>query len=556
MADFLIFPQPHSDHQVKAPANDEKLSIDLPNGFLLEIWGTSDTYSFIKSADDFLLIIGFASHVSELDTREAMARVLSSFKKTDIGLIKEAFIGEYVFLIKKGPELFLFSDFVGTRNIFFSKDMAIASSSYSCVEAKIDTGSDDLNPYKYVEFIAMRHVLYPSWLGSSTYNERISWLLPYEYLVINLEKREYRTESLSFILDNERSCDKSLLSNELLSILRNLVNRKEFGQSKIVATITGGHDSRLIAALVLEAFGDHVRFRTAVSRRDRRSLKDMKIATKLAKSQNVPHDIFWFSAERDAAIYQLITEGFSPLYNETISPLIEGAGDYSLGFGGAFGTELFMPIPWASIDAFIQNRINASRIHMHVGDAFWSSFREAIYDQFGAIKEHYYLNRVEERDYIRLFCLLVTARYGSFLFSAFNRYGRQFDPYATSSVLRFAVRVAPALWGNHRSLKGKNLIQKEAMSKLNATMGSMMAYQHYRPMLPLTLHTFPKYSWGLAIQVAQGYQGRLKSRLKHQADVDLPGGTYRTDGWDANFVSRTQKAFKLRPEELSKLYLR
>jgi hypothetical protein len=542
MADFIISPKMPTDELNTDAANTNQLILRMGPNHQCKILGMKETYNIIQKGEDFIVSIGYVSSIDGSSTQETLSKSFLSFQESQIGELKKTLIGEYILLLKKGPKLFIFSDFMGIRNVFYSQDICVASSSFSRIEEMAKTESADFDSYKFVEFIAMRYVLYPTWLGSSTYHKRINWLLPYEYLIIDVEKSDFKIGSISFTINNKKQTDVSLLSAELLSILRKIVARKEFKYSNVAATLTGGHDSRLIAALALEEF-PNIRFRTAASLKNPRSLMDKKVAVKLARTQKIPHDIFWFEPERDEAKYQDMTEGLSPAYNDIMGPLIEKAGNYSLGFGGAFGTELFMPIPWESIAAYVQERINTVKIHLHMEDSFWISFRESLYDQFRSLKERFHLSENDDRDYIRLFCLLVTARYGSFILSAFNRFGFQLDSYGNYAVLDLALRVAPTQWGDHKKFVGKNLVQKDAMRKLNARMGSVMAYQHFRPMLPLTLRTCPRYFWGTTIQVAQAFQGRLKNRITRPAFRILPGGQYRTDGWDAIYISRTEKKY-------------
>ena len=147
-----------------------------------------------------------------------------------------------------------------------------------------------------------------------------------------------------------------------------------------------------------------------------------------------------------------------------------------MGFGGVYGTELFMPIPWNSIDEYIQQRIAGARRALRIEDGFWNIFREALYDEFQRTKEHFQLSGGDERDYIRLFNLLDTVRYSSFILSAFNRAGYQLEPYGNYDVLDLALRVAPALWGNHRKLGGDALVQQGAMAVLNQRVASVLTY--------------------------------------------------------------------------------
>jgi len=131
-----------------------------------------------------------------------------------------------VILIKKGRTIYLFSDFMGSRNIFYSDDSHVVTSSFSKVEDLLQTSSRDLDMYKVLEFLAMRHVLYPAWMGRSTEHRRIKWLLPYEYLAIDLENSSFRLGSIIYTIDNMKQHDCSLLVDELLSRLNAIIKRR------------------------------------------------------------------------------------------------------------------------------------------------------------------------------------------------------------------------------------------------------------------------------------------------------------------------------------------
>ena len=142
----------------------------------------------------------------------------------------------------------------------------------------------------------------------------------------------------------------------------------------------------------------------------------------------------------------------------------------------------------------------------------------------------------------RLF-LLNTARYGSFIISAFNRSGYQLEPYGSYSVLDLALRVAPKLWGNHKGLRGNAWIQGGAMAKLNPRMAKIMTYSSFRPMLPFSITTAPLYMLGLTLQVANKLRERFSGIKIGSRRIDLPGGNYLSDSWEIPFLRRTAEKY-------------
>lgn len=548
MADFLLVigDSTAAGKNSMDSANAVKIGLGLNN--FCTIYGKEGTYNVIRDGEDAIISLGYVCWADGDSIRETLIQVLSSFQESQIGDLKKRLIGEYILIVKKGPKICIFSDFAGVRNLFYSNDGKIISSSLSRVEDTLGAGESDLDPYKLVEYIAMRSVLYAAWLGSSTCHKRIKWLLPYEYLVADTENGEFKTGSVVYSLDNTKQSNCASLSNELISVLQKIVARKEFEKSKVAASLTGGHDSRLVAAIACKEFPD-LHFRTAASTINPDTKRDLKVARKVARVHHTPLDVYWFQCGRDEERFRDLTEGFSPMYNRTIAPLLDAAGTYALGFGGVFGTELFMELPYNSIDDFIETKIAIAKQALKMDNFFWQAFRESIRGEFDRIKNHFHLTIADDRDYIRLFGFVVTARYGSFITSAFNRTGYQIDPYGSFSVLDLALRVPPVLWGNHRRLVGNSLVQKAALSKVNPRMGKPLTYNHFRPMLPLSAKTFPMYLVGYLRQIGNVLSRRYAQRRENLQRTDLPGGYYISDGWEAQYLARIMRRYDMHSKE-------
>lgn len=542
MADFLISSGSSAGITVNRIKSEDQTALDFGRGYFCNIFGQKGTFTAIQDAEDAIIAIGYVNSIEGNSVQETLSHLLQEFRESQVIDLKKQLVGEFVLLVKKGMNIFIFSDFVGVRNVFYSDEGVIISSSFSRVEDALQTKSSDLDAYKVLEYIAMRHVLYPAWLGRSTYHKHINWLLPYEYLVIDIERAKLRVSSIVYEIDNRKQTDCSLLAKELLSTLTVIMARKEFKNLKVASSLTGGRDSRLISAIAKNEFAN-IHFRTSVSQENPSSLKDVKVASKIAKILQVPHDIYRFRPGRDEKRFVELTEGLSPEYNQAIAPLIDSAGVYSLGFGGAFGSELFMPIPWNLIEDYVREKVKAAKQVLRVEDTFWEVFRKSLDEQFQDIRAHFKLSIDDERDYIRLFSLLDTARYGSFIISAYNQSGYQIDPYGSYAVLDLALRVAPALWGSHKKISGNSLVQKSAMGMLNPRIGALLTYKHSRPMLPLTVRTFPRHLLGFAIHLAEVLKNRSLGRIKKPIISDLPGGIYLSDGWEIPYLTRTGKKY-------------
>jgi hypothetical protein len=508
------------------------------------IYGKKGTFNVIHYGEDTIASIGYVCYIDGDSVQGTLSKILASFDESQIGDLKKKLVGQYILLIKKGNKIYLFSDFMGARNIFYSGEEGIISSSFSQVEDLVQTSQIDLDIYKLLEFLAVKHVLYPAWLGRSTYHRKIKWLLPYEYLSIDFVNSRFRIGSVTYKINNKKQTDRFLLSEELLSTMRMILCRREFKDSLVAASLTGGRDSRLVAGIAAELY-PKIHYRIAVSSERYDSLKDLEVAKKVAQVRGVPLDVYHFKPGQDEERFRELTEGFSPVFNSSITPLIDNVELYSLGFGGIFGTELFMPIPWKSIDEFVRTKIEIIKKVLKVKGGFWSNFRDSLYDEFQRTKEHFQLSNGDERDYIRLFGLVITARYSSFIMSAFNQSGYQLEPYGSYALLDLALRVSPKLWGNHRRFGGDARIQQAAMTKLNLNMARILTYKNYRPMMPLSTLTFPYYLVGFIFQAGDWLRRRFDKSLKETNKTDLSSGYYLSNGWEKHFFDRTAKKYGL-----------
>ena len=542
MANILL----RLDDSSNCPTNSQDTVEQIIGGVKCNGWvyGNKGTFCVVRNGEEAIAAIGYVCSINGVSVQDTLSQILSSFTESQIGDLKKKLIGQYVLMIKKGGSMYLFSDFIGARNIFYSDDGLVVSSSFSKIEDLVQTSSSDLDKYKVYEFLAMRHILYPTWLGRSTEHKRIKWLLPYEYLVIDLASSSFRLGSIVYTIDNKKESDCGLLASELLATLRTIINRREFKNSSVAASLTGGRDSRLVAAIAAEQFSN-IHFRTSVSSETFTSLKDLEVAKKIAKFRKIPLDVYHFKPGRDEERFRELTEGFAPSYNHSITPLIDSAGAYSVGFGGVYGTELFMPILCNTINEYIATRVESAKLVLKAEDGFWTFFQEALHDEFRRIKDHFQLSDGDDRDYIRLFNLIDTARYSSFILSAFNRTGYQLEPYGSYPVLVLALSVAPTLWGNHRRLVGDALVQKTAMAKLDPHLGRIMTYGSLRPMLPLSITSAPFYLMGFTLHVAYWLGNKLVAIKNKPSRTDLPEGYYLSDGWEKYFLDRTVKKYGL-----------
>ena len=162
-------------------AGQDEMVEKIGAGFHGACWvvGKKGTYQVFRSGEDAVASVGYVSFLGGRSGLDSLSRILESFDESRIGDLKKELVGQYVLLVKKGDGVWLFSDFMGARNVFYSNDGLVVSSSLSRIEDLLHTGPADLDLYKVAEFLAVKHILYPAWLGSTTTHKRIKLLYPY-----------------------------------------------------------------------------------------------------------------------------------------------------------------------------------------------------------------------------------------------------------------------------------------------------------------------------------------------------------------------------------------
>jgi hypothetical protein len=522
--------------------NEESTTINLVDQAKVYVHGKKGTYHIFRKHDDFIVAVGYVCHINSNSSQQTLTNILDSFSESDICELKKNLVGQFVLMLKKKDILYVFSDFIGSRNVFYSLDDLIVSTSFSRLENLIPTSSDDLDIYKVFEFFSMRYVLFPTWLGRSTKHKHIKWLLPYEYLKINLTDTTLQVCPLVFSIDNSKDSSCSNLAKDLLSILKSITLRNEYIDKSVAASLTGGCDTRLVAAITAKEYS-RIKYRIAVSTDNINSVKDFQVARKVAKKQGIQLDVYKFQQNRHEKRFFEITEGLTPSYNQTITPLLEDTDSYALGFGGAFGSQLFWPIQWAFIKDFIENKLEFTKKYVIVKREFGDRLYASLLEEFARIKKAFQLSEANEIDYIRLFQFFYSGRYASFIMSAYNNAGFQLEPYGTYFALQVALRVAPMLWGSHRKLKGEAHVQKTAMASLNPDIGKIIAFSSFRPLLPLSPSTTPLYLIGYAKHHVHWVRGKLLNIQQKPIKRHLFDAYHISDGWDTYFIDRLKAKY-------------
>ena len=540
MANFFLAPE-NSANFINRSLPTSKIT--LGQGWSLTLTGAQNTYSIIYQDKDWICSLGYCSLYGSNSMASSLKQILSDFDEQKIPLIKQTLHGQYVLIIKKDNFLYILNDFIGARNIFYSPQLNSASSSFIMLEDIIGVQPEDLDYFKLLEFLAIKEVLYPCWLGSKTAIHKINWLLPYEYLKVDLNQSGLKIKSMEFTLDNEKSPDLKQQAHFLIEILENTIYKKELESELVASSLTGGRDTRLVTAIVIKKYLNS-RYRTAFSTTSRNSLYDLRIAKKISKITGVPLDIYELKLPEHEQIFIEITESFTPTFNLTICPLILNAGKYKLGFGGAYGTEVFSPIYVRDLSEFmagIKLRIKKSLI---INDRFYEYVISAIIEQLQELKKHYHLKIYSEKDYIRLLQLFITARYSSFLIGAFNQFGYNLEPFGTFPVIELGLQISESNWGSKRSLRGDALIEKQALVSLSPEMARVLAYSSFRPVMPLTIESSPRFVLGFSIQLIDWVINKFNKAKNIKAIPVFSDVYYYSSGWHQYYYQRFLKYFK------------
>lgn len=504
------------------------------------ICGRKKTYNIIEDGNNFLITIGSCSFPGgKLDKN--LFEMLESFTESDIKKIKENCLGQYLMIIKKNDHLYFFSDFFQVRSLFYSFKEKYISSSYAAIESCIGTGAAVLNKYKLFEFLATGHIMFPSWLGNETCHNDIYRLRPFEYIKVNIIDNSFEINSMTWQINNAKIYDLEQLAIMLKSQLEKSICQENFKDSNVGATITGGFDSRLVSVIAAKYY-KNIKLRIGVAKTIRRSY-DFKIAKKISKILDLDLDAFHKNEENDDALFYYLTEGFSPDNNSGTTRLIDNTNLYSIGFGGLCGTQLFFPIQYTGWDEFINDKMNSIRSSFANCKKNEETFYTNILKEYTVINKHYELKENNEKDKLRLFMLHVAVSYSSFIHASFNVKGVQFEPYLSMPVFEIAFRIPEKYQGDKTTLQGTCFVQKKTMALLNKNAGKVMAYNHFTPMLPLSLSTLFPYIKGYFSHIAYWVRRKYFDRTTSNFITKFDDFEYTSDGWNRLFIRRMKEKY-------------
>ncbi|MCX7974336.1 MAG: hypothetical protein N3B16_07525 [Candidatus Aminicenantes bacterium] len=540
MAHFLLKHKSIHSNEPESFLFSNLRNIQLSQNWMLFISGSNTTYDYYEKDGNFICAIGYVCNSDSYSMKDTLSECLIRFEEKNLVSFKKELLGQFIIIIKKNSSVFIFDDFIGGRNIFYNSEGNLVTSSFAWAEESIGFGYDFLNYYKTLEYLALREVKYPAWLGQQTMNKKINWLLPYEYIKFNINQENFEVKRILFEIDNIKESNLNILSEKLIQNLSRVIERKEFLNSKIGCSLTGGRDSRLVATLAANIF-PKCRYRTAISKSNIKSLKDLKVAKKISRINRIKLDIYEFTLSTHEKLFRTLTEDMIPAYNITITPLIINNNNYALTLGGIFGSEIFEPILVKLIATY--NQVIAARIKKSIAsnNQFIDQLMESITGQFTDIKRHYHLKEADERDYIRIFQLLITARYSSFITAAMAQFGYDLEPYGSYPLVELALQIDSSLWGYKKSLAGDATVQKVSLYKISRAASRVLAYSSYRPVMPFCLRSSPKYLWGYFLHINDWITRKISDVTQSRQKLSIPGFNYASDGWYEYYLNRIDK---------------
>lgn len=540
VGNFLIIHKSIQINESESRRFSNQRIIKINANWILFIASANRTYEYYEKDGDFIISLGYVCGENSCSMKETLHKCLANFEENNLVSLKKELLGQFIIIIKKNSNVFILNDFIGGRNIFYNSNYNLTTSSFACAEEYIGSGPDFLNHYKALEYLALKEVKYPTWLSHTTMNNKINWLLPYEYLKIDINEDNFEVKQILFEIDNRKDSNLNTLSDKLLYQLSKVIERKEFLNSTIACSLTGGRDSRLIATLAANIY-PNCRYRIATSKNNKKSLKDLKVALKVSRVNKIDLDIYEFIPDVHENLFRTLTEDMIPAYNITITPLIANNYKYSLTFGGVYGSEIFEPILSNNITNYKHNIAASIKTSITSSSQFIDKFMESVDNQLADIKKYYHLREADERDYIRIFQVLVTARYSSFILSAMAQFGYDFEPYGSYPLFEFALQINSNLWGNKKTLFGDATVQKAALYKISKRASRIMAYHSYRPVMPFTLKSSTRYLMGYLLHTYDWINKKISFKKQIRKTLAFTGFNYTSDDWYKYYLNRVDK---------------
>lgn len=441
------------------------------------------TSEYYTSSGNVAYIVGTAQ-VLKSDKVSFFQTLLESFDESLMPVIVRELVGQYVVLIHANDHWYVMSDFINVRPIFYDLEKGEVSSNFGAMTS-FHVGFDD--EYKSFEFRTMDKCLYPVMLGSATSIQSIKRLQPCQYLVIG---QSIEVKDFTVRLDNTKIPSPDRCAESTQALLTTLI--RKYAHCKAVSTITGGYDSRLISCLCATCISN---LELRISTIGEKGFIDLSIAKKVARKLKKRLHVYQTDPQTSKEEYYYLTDGLSKENNMIIMDMIKHGADYQIGFGGSMGTELYSTLPYHDQKQLIESYMNRANSGTSPDDTLIRSFHTALNEQMDYIESHIQLQEQNSRDVVRLFQVMMTARFSSPLLALSDIYGHQLEPFSTFPIIENGIRIPYDFQGDSKTFGRFYLIPKLMMKKINYQVGAIDS-THHQPLLPVSILTIPHYVIG------------------------------------------------------------
>lgn len=504
----------------------------------LNVYFNNKTITHVGDANkNSITILGHAYNIDK-SLNDYLINILSDFSEDNISEIKRNLHGQYIAIVIFNDYIYIFSDFLQVRSVYYSIQDKSISSSFGVFSDLINTNASDIDNYKIFEYLAMKNCFYPSWIGNSTLNKRIKRLNSCEYLKINIQNGLISVKDIIFSIDNRKINSLKELKGDFKQLLETIIYQPDFKEKSIGLTLTGGFDSRSIA-FIAKKYYKNSSFRVAIKKGI--YSKDLSISKKLSKISSTKLNVYEMDIDNHKDIFYGFTDGLSPKDNVIITPIILNTDKYDLCMGGAFGTELFNTIDYSSVDELMKDFIsNAKKNFIGITESLIHRFEESLKEEFDRISKYYILKDKNDLDLMRLFMLIITGNFSSPMISAYNIYGNNFEPYGTFPSVELGMKIPLKFMGNKKTLGNHCLVQKALMEDINTRI-SRVRTTHYSPMSPLSIKTLPLYVSGYIELKKEIYKNSKQPINIVNKTIEIDNWKYTSTDWTEGFFQKMKE---------------
>lgn len=466
----------------------------------LSVFYNDNTITHITKDEDSITILGYIYRF-ENNVETYLSDLLLNFNEDRIADIKKEILGQYIAIIHKKEKIYIFSDFLQVRKIFYNAEDKVVCSSFAALNPK------KTNDYKVFEYFAMRQCIYSGWLGTATIDDKIKRIRPFEFLTIDESTGNITVNELQFTIDNRKAKSLKEIKSSTLSLLRKVIQHPSYQNSNVYTTITGGFDSRLITSLITEYYPN---FNLRISTYKGEKSLDYKIASKISKILSKPLNVYETDFKKQKEEYYTMTEGLMPRENGIMTQLLKQAGDFELGFGGGFGTELYTTADSDTKENLIDLYMNWVKSAIIAPDSYFVHFKEALEKEIEEVEKHYLLKEYDFRDIMRILRLTVTSFFSSPINTSYNIQGRQFEVFGTFPIIEAGLKIPYEYLGSKYTFGRFYMIPKALVEKINPRISKILT-THFCPMRPLSLCSLPSYVIG-KFQAKKYYKNQAKKQ--------------------------------------------